>query len=100
MTKIPTQKLLKLTKGSKIKINGNIYTITRISHYKTVKEYDDNKDYGGGVKLVLGSEHYLFYEHRDKLWRFIRVTQKRGLIFLSENHLQVTIKEIKILNKG
>ena len=96
MVQIPTLKLLKLAKGSKIKINGHTYILTRKSNYKTTDEYDDNQDYGGGVKLELGPDYYLIYEYRSKIWHFIRVTKKRGLIFSSETHLPITIKEIKI----
>lgn len=99
MAKIPTKKLLRLPKRSKIGVNDNTYIVTRVSHYKTVDECDDNQDYGGGVKIQLGPEYYLIYERRYNQWRFIRVTKKRGLIFSSETHLPITIKEIKILSK-
>ncbi|HLD73177.1 MAG TPA: hypothetical protein VJA23_06365 [Candidatus Nanoarchaeia archaeon] len=96
----PISKLLKLSQGNKILINDIQYTITKKSKYKTVEEYDDPKDYGSGIKWELGKEYYLTSERRNKRLNFLKITKKKGLIFFTETHLPISIKEIRILNKS
>lgn len=86
-----SKELFKLKAGSKVKVNGKIYTITKKSVYKPHHKYDFEE-------TDLELEPNLYLSHLQE-WKLIKCTESSFLGFTSRTCKPTELKEIKIVKR-